>query len=207
MSRLKDLTNQKFGYLTVISRNKNPNNKRVKWNCVCECGNLTTVSSCDLVNGHTSSCGCKKFETRNLIHGMRHTRLYEIWCGMKKRCYNVNSKSYNYYGGKNIKMCDEWESDFFSFYTWSINNGYNENLTIDRIDVKGNYCPENCRWITHAEQQKNRTNTIYLTYKNETKSLSEWASQYGVTYSACYQRYRRFLLNNKPINFEHIFNI
>ena len=93
-------------------------------------------------------------------HGMKHTRIYETWCGMKKRCYNPNSKSYKDYGERGIVVCDEWKNDFLSFYNWSVQNGYGENLQIDRIDTNGNYEPSNCRWITHAEQQRNRRNNI-----------------------------------------------
>ena len=101
---------------------------------------------------------------------------------MKDRCYNSNSKIYRFYGERNISICDEWKNDFETFYNWAINNGYDDSLTIDRIDSFGNYEPNNCRWITIQDQQRNRTNNRFITYNNETKTLSQWATEYGFTW-------------------------
>ena len=108
-------------------------------------------------------------------------RLYSIFYGIKARCHgNPNSRSYKDYGGRGISVCEEWLNDFNIFYRWALDNGYKENLTLDRIDINGNYCPENCRWATMQEQSMNRRNTVYLTYKGETMVLSEWARRLGV---------------------------
>lgn len=109
-------------------------------------------------------------------HGMNGTRIYREWCHMKERCNSVKHKSYKHYGGKGIKVCEEWQKDFIPFYEWSMNNGYRDNLTLDRIDVDGNYEPNNCRWITNLEQQRNKKNNRFLTIEGITKTVSEWAT-------------------------------
>ena len=159
---VKDLCGQKFGRLTVIKdtgeRSKHGN---VLWLCRCDCGNLTINYSGHLCSGRTKSCGClnsEKSAKRKMIHGdtRNHepTRLYRIWIAMKKRCSNPKSISYRYYGGKGISVCPEWASDYMTFKTWALTNGYQNNLTIDRIDHIGNYCPENCQWLTKSENSK-----------------------------------------------------
>lgn len=139
-------------------------------------------------------------------HGMKHTRIYGIWCDVKKRCYNPNCKSYKYYGGKGISVCDEWKNNFLSFYYWSMANGYKDDLQIDRIDTNGNYSPKNCRWITHSEQQKNKTNNIYIEHNGEIKTISEWSKILNFNNKLAYERYNMLLKNNKIISFEYIFS-
>lgn len=113
-------------------------------------------------------------------HNMTHTRLYRTWCNMKGRCYRKTMKRYNMYGGRGIKVCDEWKKSFICFADWALTNGYQDNLTIDRIDVNGNYEPNNCRWVSNLEQQSNRTNNRFIKYKGETKTLSEWARLFNL---------------------------
>lgn len=139
-------------------------------------------------------------------HGMKHTRIYETWCGMKKRCYNPNSKSYKDYGERGIVVCDEWKNDFLSFYHWSVQNGYGENLQIDRIDTNGNYEPSNCRWITHAEQQRNRRNNIYIEHNGQKKSLTQWCAELNFSSKIAYERYKRLKELNNKIDFDFIFS-
>ena len=138
-------------------------------------------------------------------HGMKHTRIYEIWCGMKKRCYNQNSKNFPQYGGKGIIVCDDWKNDFLKFYDWSMKNGYQENLTIDRIDNNGNYEPSNCRWITHKQQQRNRTNNIYLEHNGETKTLSGWCIIMNEPYKRIYSRIKSALYHYGKYDFNDLF--
>jgi hypothetical protein len=123
----------------------------------------------------------KNANQRN-YHGLRDTRLYHIWFGMKARCYNANSENYKHYGGRGIKICDEWKNDFMKFYDWAIHNGYDDSLSIDRIDVNGNYTPDNCRWATAVEQAKNKRKefVMTLTYKNKTMTIKEWSKHLNI---------------------------
>lgn len=110
---------------------------------------------------------------------------------MKDRCYNKNNSRYARYGGRGIKVCEEWLHDFMAFYNWAINNGYDESLTIDRIDNDGDYCPENCRWATQREQSRNRSSNVAITIGNSTRTLLEWCEIFGLSYSTVSMRYRR----------------
>lgn len=114
------------------------------------------------------------------VHGGRNTRLYGVWCAMKERCGNSHNKAYKRYGGRGIRVCEEWQHDFSAFREWAYKNGYKEGLTIDRIDSNGNYEPSNCRWATHKEQNRNYSRNHMITYKGRTQCLSDWADEYGI---------------------------
>ena len=134
-------------------------NKRTRWVCRCECGSEVVVEAYSLKTGHTQSCGCFQREATsaaNRTHGKRKTRLYRIWVCMKTRCYQKSYHAYRHYGGRGITVCDEWLNNFQGFYDWANANGYSDELSIDRIDVNGCYSPQNCRWVTMAEQNKNK---------------------------------------------------
>jgi hypothetical protein len=148
---IKDLTCKKFGKLTVIERAENDSKGRTVWKCVCDCGGVKNVRATSLNQGLTRSCGCLAGK-----HGYRNTRIYTIWCRMKDRCFNKNNNRFHLYGGRGISVCEGWASDFMEFREWAINSGYSDDLSIDRIDNDGDYCPENCRWATVSQQNKNR---------------------------------------------------
>ena len=192
-NRFKDITGQTFGRLTALYRvGKNKQNNAV-WHCKCQCGNETDVSLPALQNGKSLSCGCLKKEKlieRNTKHGLTKTRIYKEWKAIKDRCYRPTHEYYEYYGGKGIQVCEEWKNNFDNFYGWAINNGYQDDLTIDRKDNTKNYCPENCRWVTSKEQANNRTNNVVVNYNGMWLSVNEVASILGKSYGYVYQHYR-----------------
>ena len=162
MSKINDLTGQKFGRLKVVEHYGSNKNGRALWLCHCDCGNKKVVVGNSLINKVTTSCGCYNKEHSKHIHtkhNMSYSKLYKVWQGMKTRCYNKNFMYYCNYGARGITICNEWLNDFKSFYDWAINSGYKEGLTIDRINNDGNYEPSNCRWITRAEQNRNQRKT------------------------------------------------
>lgn len=196
----ENIIGMKFGRLTVLKEIEKNKNLRT-FECICECGNKKIVFKKYLKNGDTRSCGCLKIEylknkSIGLKHGMSRTKFYKMYDSIKKRCLNKNNKDYKNYGGRGIKICNEWlnkENGFINFYNWAIENGYKEGLTIDRINNNGNYEPNNCRWVTNKEQQRNTRNNVFLTYNGETHCLSEWAEILGLTDSCIKGRYFRNL--------------
>jgi hypothetical protein len=173
---------QKFGRLTIsktfLSRT-NAGHSRMRANCVCDCGNTTEVWVSSLTTSNTRSCGCLNLERirkHNLSnHPLRFTRL-----GFIRRCYKPNSKSYHNYGGRGIKVCQEWLDDYMNFYNWAVSNGWRKGLTLDREDNNGDYSPDNCRWVTYAVQESNKRVTRNITIDGITKSIYSWARFYGV---------------------------
>ena len=200
MGKFKDIRGQKFGRLTALYRLHNTKGK-TKWLCVCDCGNLKEARQDMLQNGHTKSCNCL-YKKSNAIHGMYNTRLYNTWQNIKSRCYYNKNINYKNYGQRGIAVCDEWKDDFHAFYDWAMSHGYIDTLTIDRIDVNGNYEPNNCRWITHKEQQQNKQNTIKYTINNETHCLKEWCCICGVKYTTVRSRIKRGYTIYKALELE-----
>lgn len=197
----ENLRGQKFGRLTIIGFEKikkpygSTTTSTWNWICRCECGNIVSVIPGLVKNGHTTSCGCYKREKTieynkkaKVKHGGRSDRLYYIWRGMKERCYNKNNKNYPQWGGRGISICDEWINDYAVFRAWALKNGYDDSLSLDRIDVNSNYSPENCRWATYKEQARNKTNAVLLEYNGVKKPLAEWADDLGINYGTLYRR-------------------
>lgn len=153
-----DLTGQRFGRLTVITEVIQGRDRRRRWLCFCDCGGAITTSASKLRSGNTQSCGCLRRETaraEHLLHGGKGTRLYNIWKNARQRCRNPKATDFKLYGGRGITFCTEWD-DFANFKEWALRNGYTDELTLDRIDPDGDYCPENCRWATWKEQRHNQ---------------------------------------------------
>ena len=175
---------QKFGRLTVLCKTKRP--ERIKhretwFHCLCDCGNYKDVSKSHLKRGAVLSCGCYNVE-RATKHGMSGSRIYRIWAQVKDRCINKNNKHYYCYGGRGITYSADWEL-FENFRDWAVSNGYEDNLTIDRVDPNGNYEPSNCRWVSMKTQGRNRRNNVKYTIDGETLCLSELCEKYGVSRS------------------------
>lgn len=188
-----DMTGKSFGKITVIERATDYAETPVKWLCLCECGNKIIVPGGRLRNGSSKSCGCSRYEfvaKAQRTHGMSKTRIYKTWSHMIERCTCKTHKQYPYYGGRGITVHNEW-LDFTAFYNWAIENGYTEELTIDRIDVNGNYEPSNCRWADRYTQQNNMRRTIKITIDGVTQSLSDWSRQTGISKGTLDGRYRK----------------
>lgn len=164
MAKATNIVGKKFTRLIVLSMYKHATGKTY-CHCRCDCGANKDCAYCDITQNKIKSCGCLKKQTsaitakNNATHGMRNTRIYGIWTGMKQRCFNESNMHFKSYGGKGVTVCQEW-LNFEPFYEWSRINGYAEHLTIDRINNAQGYCPENCRWVTQAEQQRNRSNNV-----------------------------------------------
>lgn len=189
--RIKDKRGYKTEYITVLHRlhNYKKGDRHTHWLCVCKCGNLIELST-NIIN---KSKGCKTcaFEGINVKHGKRKTRLYRIYQGMKERCYKTYCKNYENYGGRGISVCDAWLTNFDVFYKWAMSHGYANNLTIDRIDVNGNYEPNNCRWVDCKTQQNNRTNNIYILVNGEKLTMKQACEKYNKNYTNELRRYHR----------------
>lgn len=183
-----DLVGKRFGRLLVLKETDEYTSysySKKRYLCQCDCGKQIKVKEALLLNGHTSSCGClhKDLLTKRLTtHGESKTRLYKIWSGMKRRCLDDKNKSFSNYGKRGITICKEW-LNFKLFSEWAKENGYNDSLTIERIDVNGNYCPNNCCWIPNTEQAKNRRTTCLLEIDGEKESLTSWCKKLHISFS------------------------
>lgn len=187
----KNLLNKKFGKLTVVSLD-HLGKGGTFWLCECECGHHKVVRGSHLTAGDVKSCGCLRKEVLDsTTHGMSYSRLYSSWASIKKRCLLVTNKSYKSYGGRGITICDEWKESFEAFRDWALANGYDDTLTIDRIDNDGNYEPSNCRWVNAKTQARNRSTNTLITFNGETRCVSEWAEMKGMSNGALLERLRK----------------
>lgn len=194
MGRVKDETGKRYGKLIVIKQVGLNNDKKMTWLCKCDCGKETVVAGKSLRSGSTKSCGCYKSETakknseKNKTHGETNSRLYNIWRGVKKRCRLKSNHAYKCYGAKDIDVCEEWYSSYEKFREWSLNNGYEDGLTLDRINGLKGYTPNNCRWTDWKTQENNRCNNVIVTYKGKQYPRGILASKLQVTVQAIYYR-------------------
>lgn len=195
MNSLIDLTGQRFGRLTVLEMaEKKPYSKAACWSCVCDCGKKKTVLGTNLRNGTIRSCGCLSRDVvveTHTKHGKSNTRLYRIWRGMIDRCEKTNSISYENYGGRGITICKEWRDDVGIFSKWAMENGYEEGLSLDRIDNDEGYFPKNCRWSSSKEQANNRRTNYNIVLNGEKKTLSEWCEELQLNYKTVKSRIHR----------------
>lgn len=186
-----------FGYFTVVKeapyKIRNNGQKVRMWECRCECGNVRYLNRREIVTEKRKSCGCKFNELQRLkatVHGDSHTRLHNIWSGMRERCYTKSDFHYKWYGERGIKMCDEWKDDYVTFKEWAVSNGYSEQLTIDRINVDGDYSPENCRWVTLKVNANNKRNNHRLNVLGGSWTLSELEDMTGINQETIRHRLR-----------------
>lgn len=181
----ENLKGRKFNKLQVIDFYGNKKG-RTYWKCKCDCGKVCILEAYKIKSGHTKSCGCLGIENKKMLykysikHKKMDTKLYRVWQNMKRRCYTPSSNSYKSYGARSIIVCKEWRDDFLNFYNWAVANGYKENLTIDRINVNGNYEPNNCRWATMEEQANNKRNNVFINYNGEKLSINQWSKKTGI---------------------------
>lgn len=195
MGKFIDLTGQRFGKLVVIER-AGTQNGHILWKCKCDCGNEIVTLMNSLRGGNTISCGCfrrEKMREKLQTHKMYGCKLYVKWQSMIRRCENPNEKAYKYYGGRGISVCKEWRNDFMTFYNWAISNGYEEHLTIDRIDVNGNYEPSNCRWATWQEQQNNKRSNRNYNVFGEVLNLAQISKKYNISWNLLAKRLKKGL--------------
>lgn len=178
--RIENLIGNIYGRLTVVKYSHKKGAKSY-WLCKCSCGNKVTIRSDCLKDGNSKSCGCLNVDA-HVKHGecVTKTKLYHVYYGILTRCYKTNNKAYSHYGGRGISVCKEWLDDYENFKKWSLDNGYKEGLSIDRIDVNGDYEPQNCRWVTQKVQSNNTRRNVNITYNGETHNLTQWSKILGI---------------------------
>lgn len=190
-----ELSGKRFGKLLVLRRvNRTEDGDHAPiWECKCDCGNMTKVKSGNLMNGKTNSCGCIRRESTSELGRSRRVyseaekRLRSIWTDMLRRCEKPSNKDFRNYGARGIVVCNEWHS-FDTFKEWSFENGYASSLSIDRVDVNGNYSPSNCKWATVTEQANNKRNTQFVNYNGEKISVANLSREKGVSYPTLLSR-------------------
>jgi hypothetical protein len=190
-STLKDLTGLRFGRWLVLRRVPN-RGKSVMWECQCDCGTVKIVHGTSLKGGTSTNCGCVRLAGIPRTHGLTHHPLYRVWQRMKGCTGSPTHQDYHHYGARGISMCDQWKNDFHSFYTWSIEHGWEPGLEIDRVDVDGDYCPENCRFTDRSGQMRNTRRNHMLTLNGKTQPLVAWAEETGIKSSTLYGRLNQY---------------
>lgn len=193
-SKRMELTGQRFGRLVALYDTGERKSGHVVWHCKCDCGNEVDVIGRNLTSGYTTSCGCYKRERVaevHTVHGMAQHRerhpVYWTWQAMLQRCKNPSHKYYKDYGGRGIKVCDEWH-DPVVFINWALANGWQRGLSIDRIDNSGNYEPSNCHWVTQKEQTRNRRSNHLITFDGKTQTVVQWAEEVNISPRTLYSR-------------------
>jgi len=195
MPKAIDITGKRVGKLVVIKKiAEGHRGCPQRWLCKCDCGKEKIISKGPLLKGNIKSCGCerKRITKENMTkHGKRQTNLYMRWLSMKGRCLNPKNKKFKNYGERGINVCDSWKNDFMSFYDWAVRSGYKKSLSLERIDVNGNYCPENCKWIPMKEQALNKTTTVYLDVFGKKMTIRDAATFFGIKEKTLRNRHKR----------------
>lgn len=200
MPHKPDLVNQRFGRLTVLSRNDEITG--IRWDCLCDCGGTACVTTRNLKKDRTKSCGCLQKEVVGSLrrtHGLTHSPEYTVWQLMKDRCSNPKNKDFHSYGGRGISVCDRWVNSFENFLC-DMGQKPSCQHSIDRINNNGNYEPNNCRWATPVQQAKNQRTNVIVFHGNQIMSLGEFADLIGTTRAALHQRRHRRKLGNPVIS-------
>lgn len=189
-----EIGGQRFGQLLCLEPGPHSLSGALLWRCRCDCGQEHLASAADLTSGKVKSCGCRQGQrSHGLSRAQGHkTHLYRVWIAMKRRCDSPREKCYPSYGGRGIRICEEW-AEYPAFHEWAISHGYQQGLTIDRINNDGNYEPENCRWVSMGEQVNNRRNNKFLTYQGETKTFGQWQAATGIDRRTIQSRIERGL--------------
>lgn len=192
MAERKNENGNRYGRLVVLEY-AGTNGHNALWRCRCDCGNECVKLGIELRSGHTRSCGClhkeQLAERSRKYKVVAPRRLYQTWHGMIERCENKNARYYCNYGGRGISVCKEWH-DFEEFASWALNNGYTNDLTIDRIDNDGNYCPKNCKWSTKIEQENNKRTNRKVEMDGKVLNLCKWCEIYGISRDTVQSRLR-----------------
>lgn len=195
MKKLESLHGKRFGRWTVVELVGTCSQGR-RWRCVCDCGNESIVLTKSLCSGWSRSCGCLKADVARItktVHGLNRHPLAQAWRNMVSRCHKPSDISYSRYGARGISVCDEWRNSIIAFYNWAIGNGWQEGLSIDRIDNDGNYEPSNCRWATYFQQAANTRRSRPITINGRTQALRAWCRECGVPSGTVYKRLKRGL--------------
>lgn len=193
--KIKISPNTKINKLTVLSYDC----EKKKYKCKCECGNITFASGAKILSGHTKSCGCyrKTYGKNNTKHGLYKNRIYFEWKNMLYRCYKDKYPYFKYYGGRGISVCKEWIDDINSFVNWAMDNGYNDRLTLDRIDVNDDYYPDNCRWVSMNTQMRNTRRNVNIIYNGDSYCLTDLCNKLNISLGAV-----KHLARSKNISIE-----
>lgn len=195
-----NLTTKSFGRWTVLEFS-HTSKKVYYWKCRCECGAIKAIASANLIRGKSLSCGCLAKELaskREKTHGLSKSRTYRIWAGMKTRCTNPNETSWKYYGGRGIKLCDRWEK--FQNFLEDMGEAPSKSHSIERMNVNGNYCKENCRWIEFKFQARNTTKNTLITHNGVTLCAAEWCEKLKVPYKLIMERIARGLTFEQAVS-------
>lgn len=193
MGKIQDLIGQKFGRLKVLNFAGLDRWHKGRWRCQCDCGTiLPAVETHQLKSGKTKSCGCYRADMRHnkRTHGQAGSRLYWVWSCMIQRCENPHNNAFANYGGRGIVVCPAWH-DFLKFSLWAQESGYSDGLSLDRIDNNAGYSPDNCRWATRTQQNRNTRRNRRITFNGETLTAAEWAQRFGISYSLLSNRLKR----------------